>query len=314
MKIIVTLCFLSIAFLILPLRLQAREAETFDGKENYYYNRYPTPISAAEKLKKNTEKNYKNVFDIVFKRKSSPTQSPQNTPSASPDEQEENSGSINPNKPVGKYIMYRQGDYDYEKSQNTNFVLPDGNKENKCFWIEEKINEKTGKKEEIVHYYSSVGDVEFAGCGPSAVTNIVANLKDPNVTPLDVLKQYGTRYGASSYADCRGTTIAGAQRALTYYGLKTEVISLVDPNTKQIYSMDVAINKIIPFLKNGAWIFAGGDFKYGGHYFVITDIIVENGEYSIIGLDSAYGNRNSAPINYKSSNVEMTLKSAMAVY
>lgn len=151
-------------------------------------------------------------------------------------------------------------------------------------------------------------DIAFAGCGPSAVANVVANLKDTSATPETIVtKHYGLRLGALRYASCKGTTYIGHEAALKAEGFITEIAYQGDP-----VKIDEIADELIPFLKNGSWIVAGGNFSGGGHFFVITDIIPNGNSYDIIGLDSDYGNRNTIPINYRYMYPYPYIKNAVA--
>ena len=205
------------------------------------------------------------------------------------------SNSNNPRVTDGEYIMYRQGDYKYDSGDKKSeaFLLPDKN-----------LIPKTNPPK-----YNRC-DIAYSGCGVTAATNVIANLRDRSVNPATIAKNhYGSSKKADRYADCRGTTIAGAKAALNDFGLKSEVITYKEPT-----SIDIAAPELIAYLNKGTWILAGADFKYGGHYFVIIDIINRGNGYEVIGLDSAYGNRNTAPINYKQQNIPFKIKSALAVY
>lgn len=157
---------------------------------------------------------------------------------------------------TGRYIMYRQSDY-----QNT---LPHG-----C-------------------------TMASAGCGPTTVANIVANLSDKTVTPLKVLEAYRQD---GSYLGCDGSTMEGAEKALkNHFDLLTQVII---PEGSNPMRLDQAVPKLLPYIRTGSWIFAGADFVGGGHYFTITQINMSQNSIELIGLETAYGNRNSIPFSYK---------------
>ena len=178
--------------------------------------------------------------------------------------------SSNPYLTTGEYIMYRQGDYSNP--------LPGG-----C-------------------------TIAYAGCGPTSVTNIIANFRNQSINPPQIVQQY-YRSSGTTYANCSGSSLAGAKSVLDANGFQTSVITFQRPT-----NIEQAVTDLIPFLKQGAWIFAGADFKYGGHYFVIIDIINKGDGYEVIGLDSAYGNRSTIPINYKQADISFKIKSALAVY
>ncbi len=176
----------------------------------------------------------------------------------------------------GSYIMNRQCDY-------KSIMMPDG-----C-------------------------SICYAGCGPSAVSNIVANLGDPNATPPSIIsKYYGSKFGENRYASCAGSTLQGALFALNGEGFRSEIIPGFQRGTPQ----QVAA-KLMPFVKSGSWIIAGGDFtlsgKTVGHFFVITDIVQNGKEYDIYGLDSTFGDRNTRPLNYRFIKDLQVVKFAAAV-
>src|SRR3989344_2896857 len=210
-----------------------------------------------------------------------------NSPTRNPRDPALPSGTIGPNlnptnnirpstqitRPItdGEYIMYRQRDYDD--------AMPDG-----C-------------------------DIAYAGCGPTSVANVVANLKDSSATPPSIVnKHYGTiKFGQYRYASCEGSTYVGHEAALKAEGFITEIAYTGNP-----VKIDDIAEELIPFIRGGAWIVAGADFTGGGHFFVIIDIVPNGESYDIIGLETAYGSRDNIHFNYRYMYPYPYIKSAVA--
>lgn len=97
--IIIFSFFLSI--IMFPLQLHAREAETLDGKENYFYNKYPTPATIYDESKNKTEQIIEDALKHILNFKSSITGTPDQINPANPTETPSSQISISPGQVYG---------------------------------------------------------------------------------------------------------------------------------------------------------------------------------------------------------------------
>ena len=161
--------------------------------------------------------------------------------------------------------------------------------------------------------------IAYAGCGPVSAANIITYLKGTKVNPVDVANKYIAGH-ASIYANCLGSTPFGAAYVLSLpeYGFNTEVIF-----AGKHLTINEAAEQLLEFVDRGSVIHAGGqfyfydgngDYQENGHFFTIIDITkLANGDYDFIGLETAYGDRNTIPVSYRTLGRLLYVKHAVAV-
>ena len=156
--------------------------------------------------------------------------------------------------------------------------------------------------------------IAYAGCGPVAAANIITYFTGQQINPVDV----ASKYTGVNLANCDGSSPNGSANVLASYGFRTKLLFAA-----QHLTINEAAEKLLPYIKQGNVIHAGGQFYYldkdgiyqtSGHFFVILDIKkLDNGDYDFIGLDSAYGNRNVIPVSYRKLGQLLYVKHAVSV-
>ncbi len=156
--------------------------------------------------------------------------------------------------------------------------------------------------------------IAYAGCGPVAAANIITYFTGQQINPVDVAR----KYTGANLANCEGSSPNGSANVLASYGFRTKLLF-----ASQHLTINEAAKKLLPYIKQGNVIHAGGQFYYhdkdgvyrtSGHFFVILDIKkLDNGDYDFIGLDSAYGNRNVIPVSYRKLGQLLYVRHAVSV-
>lgn len=133
-----------------------------------------------------------------------------------------------------------------------------------------------------------------AGCGPTTVTMIIANLtNNKSITPEDIVKEYNP-----SELDCRGSSYLKAKSILKKYGLRTGNEIIAYPQGKGTIMNDNLAKQLKNYQNQGATFFTLAryrqrDGRYIGHYFWIVYVDEKNNIWS---LDPYYG-RFTVPYN-----------------
>ncbi|MFN4212785.1 MAG: C39 family peptidase [Microgenomates group bacterium] len=149
-----------------------------------------------------------------------------------------------------------------------------------------------------------------AGCGPTTITMIIANLTNyKNITPAEIVKQY-----TPGELGCRGSGYTKAKQILEKYGLRTGSLIFSYPY-RQGKTVEHVINQLKNYQKSGATFFTLAAFKqrngnYIGHYFWIINIDDKN---NIWTLDPYYG-RNSIPYNQNTRYPDPLYELSFPVY
>lgn len=132
-----------------------------------------------------------------------------------------------------------------------------------------------------------------AGCGPTTVTMIIANLTNyKNITPPEIVKQY-----SPAELGCDGSGYLKAKQILEKYGLRTGNLIVSFPYRRG-KPVDEVVNQLKKYQSQSATFFTLTAFKqsdgdYIGHFFWIVNIDSQNNIWS---LDPYYG-RNNIPYN-----------------
>ena len=144
---------------------------------------------------------------------------------------------------------------------------------------------QNGKKGEVCTECS-------AGCGPTTAAMIISSYVDSTQTPPKVIESM-SKAGVS--ISCDGT---GMYQLYEYMknipGIKvSDIISLGNAQAKDVVSD-------FRNYTNGGWtLFTVADFKYGGHFFWVTDVTVDG---KILAFDSFYGSGKPTPFDENQYN------------